>query len=97
VLANNPDSPGALHYVVHSYDQPDLAPRALAAARQFATVADGVPHQIHMPSHIYVDRGIWNASVLANVASLHAAYTSNATSGTPLGDWYHGSYFLQAR
>jgi hypothetical protein len=81
-----------LHYVIHAYDQPALASRALLAAEAFARVADGVPHQIHMPSHIYSDLGMWSDSVSANIGSLNAAY---AVANVRTGDWYHGSFFMQ--
>ena len=93
VLATNPVSPGALHYIIHAYDQPALAYKAKDAAYAFADIADGVPHQIHMPSHIYSDLGIWSDSVTANINSLNAAYSENEDKRT--GDWWHGSYFLQ--
>ena len=52
-----------------------------------------MPHQLHMPSHVYVDLGMWRAAVRSNVASLDAAWGE----GGRTHDWYHGSFFLQAR
>jgi len=92
VLLDVPDSPGALHYVIHSYDQPAPAYRALAAAYHYLNASVSVPHAIHMPSHIFGNLGLWSDMVEANVLSLDTAY---ATAGQPTGDWYHGSYFMQ--
>eukprot|EP00658_Telonema_sp_P-2_P015059 TRINITY_DN1576_c0_g1_i1.p1 TRINITY_DN1576_c0_g1~~TRINITY_DN1576_c0_g1_i1.p1 ORF type:complete len:233 (-),score=48.91 TRINITY_DN1576_c0_g1_i1:46-744(-) len=81
------------HYTVHAYDQPAMAWTALDAAYRFENNSCAVPHAVHMPSHIYSDRGIWNRSVLSNVASVNLAFAQS--NGTRDQDWYHGSYFLQ--
>ena len=73
VLAANPDHPGALHYLIHSYDFPDLADRGLAAARQYGNVAPSAPHALHMPSHVYSMLGMWQDSIKSNQAALSVA------------------------
>ena len=70
VLAANPEHPGALHYLIHAYDFPQLADRGLAAARQYGDVAPAAPHALHMPSHIYSMLGMWQESITANQAAL---------------------------
>src|SRR6266446_6850376 len=70
VLAANPEHPGALHYLIHAYDFPQLADRGLAAARQYGDVAPAAPHALHMPSHIYSMLGMWQESIKANQAAL---------------------------
>src|SRR6201987_4136251 len=70
VLAANPEHPGALHYLIHSYDFPALADRGLAAARTYGDVAPSGPHALHMPSHIYSMLGMWQESIKANQAAL---------------------------
>jgi hypothetical protein len=72
-LAERPDHPGVAHYLVHTYDSPPLAERGLAAARRFAAIAPSVPHALHMPSHIFTRRGLWDESIAANRASAAAA------------------------
>jgi hypothetical protein len=62
VLAAQPEHPGALHYLIHSYDFPPLADRGLAAAQRFGEVAPSAPHALHMPSHIYSMLGMWQES-----------------------------------
>lgn len=59
MTARDPNAPGALHYTVHAYDQPSTATKALSAAKGLALNSCLVPHAIHMPSHIYTDRGMW--------------------------------------
>lgn len=72
VLAAHPEHPGALHYLIHSYDFPELAERGLAAARLYGDVAPSAPHALHMPSHVYSMLGMWPESIRANAAALTA-------------------------
>jgi hypothetical protein len=53
VWAEQPNHPGVVHYLIHSYDVPALAPQGLKAARVYAAIAPAVPHAQHMPSHIF--------------------------------------------
>src|SRR5690242_2646815 len=66
VYAHTPDHPGALHYLVHVYDDPVHAEQALKAARAYAKAAAAVPHALHMPSHIFTRLGNWDESVATN-------------------------------
>ena len=75
VLAARPDHPGALHYLIHSYDFPSLAARGLPAAERYADVAPSAPHALHMPSHVYSMLGMWQESIRSNQAALRAANT----------------------
>ena len=65
----NPRHPGAVHYMIHSYDDPVHAPLGLRAARVYAQIAPAASHAQHMISHIYVALGYWAESVEANVKS----------------------------
>ncbi len=73
VLAENPSHPGALHYLIHSYDDPAHAKFALDAANAYAKVAPDAEHALHMPSHIYVAMGMWDEVISSNVASYEAS------------------------
>ena len=72
-LAAQPDHPGALHYLIHTYDFPPLADRGLPAARRYGEAAPSVPHALHMPAHIYSMLGMWQDSIKANQAALSVA------------------------
>ena len=63
VLVSQPDHPGALHYLIHSYDYTPLAQRALAAANKYAETAPAAQHAQHMPAHTYSMLGLWAQSV----------------------------------
>jgi tetratricopeptide (TPR) repeat protein len=68
-----PDHPGAAHYLIHSYDYPPIAEKGLGAARRYATIAPAAAHAQHMPSHIFTRRGYWSDSIASNLASVAAS------------------------
>ena len=73
LLAKYPGHPGVPHYLIHSYDYADLAPKGLPAARMYAGIAPSVPHALHMPSHIFSRLGLWEEMVEGNRTSYRAA------------------------
>jgi tetratricopeptide (TPR) repeat protein len=72
-----PDHPGFVHYIIHAYDAPPLAGRALDAARRYAKIAPDAPHALHMPSHTFTRLGYWQDSIDTNIASAEAARRVN--------------------
>jgi tetratricopeptide (TPR) repeat protein len=68
-----PDHPGLPHYIIHAYDHPPLAARALEAARRYADIAPSAPHALHMPSHTFTRVGSWQESVDTNLRSEQSA------------------------
>jgi tetratricopeptide (TPR) repeat protein len=68
-----PDHPGVTHYLIHSYDFPELADRGLPAADKYAKIAPAAPHAQHMPAHIYSMVGRWEASIRSNQRSVEVA------------------------
>lgn len=73
ILAENPQHPGALHYLIHAFDDPEHAALAIQAADRYAKVAPDAAHALHMPSHIYVAMGMWDEVVSSNIASYDAS------------------------
>jgi pentatricopeptide repeat protein len=73
IINENPQHPGALHYLIHSYDDPDHASLALEAANSYAQVAPDAEHALHMPSHIFVALGMWDEVIKSNIASYDAS------------------------
>jgi tetratricopeptide (TPR) repeat protein len=78
VLPEEPEHPGVAHYLIHSFDYPELAELALPAARVYAKLAPGSPHALHMPSHIFTRLGLWEESIASNLASEKKAATHAA-------------------
>ena len=76
-----PAHPGVAHYIIHAYDAPPLAPRALAAARSYASIAPVVPHALHMPSHTFTRVGYWKESIDTNRKSAEAARKAGGPAG----------------
>ena len=66
IFREHPTHPGAAHYIIHAFDDPLHAPLALYAADRYAEIAPDVEHALHMPSHIYVQLGLWDKVVMAN-------------------------------
>lgn len=79
-FARQPDHPGLAHYIIHSFDAPPLAPRALDAARRYAAIAPAAPHALHMPSHTFTRVGAWQESIETNAKSAAAARKDNAAA-----------------
>jgi hypothetical protein len=77
-----PNHPGLPHYIIHTYDYPELAQQGLDAARRYAKVAPEAPHALHMPSHIFVRVGMWPDAISSNVASAAAGRANAAKTGS---------------
>ncbi|MGH9510528.1 MAG: hypothetical protein ACRD2U_00165 [Terriglobales bacterium] len=92
VLAVEPNHPGVLHYLIHTYDTEDLAQLALPAARRYAQIAPAAPHALHMPSHIFARLGLWQDDINSNLASIAASRKYAALGGE--GHEFHAMDFL---
>ena len=79
LYAKQPEHPGLAHYIIHSYDVPALASRALDAAQRYAQIAPSAPHALHMPSHTFTRVGMWQQSIETNIASAAAARQQRVT------------------
>ncbi len=86
VLDANPEHPGITHYIIHSYDYPELADQALDAARRYAEIAPASAHANHMPSHIFTRRGLWRESIATNLNAAAAGRTFARSHGME-GRW----------
>ncbi len=84
VLAQIPDHPGAHHYIIHAYDFPGLADRALEVARNYGKLAPEVPHALHMPTHIFTRLGLWQESIDWNRRSAAAAWKNRVDGAISL-------------
>jgi len=80
LFPEQPDHPGIAHYIIHSYDVPPLAAKALDAARRYAKIAPSAPHALHMPSHTFTRVGSWQESIDTNIASAAAARRAGSTA-----------------
>jgi tetratricopeptide (TPR) repeat protein len=69
VYSKNPNHPGAAHYIIHSFDDPEHAVLALPAAYRYAEIAPEAHHARHMPSHIFLQLGMWPEAARSNESS----------------------------
>src|SRR6185295_14605090 len=69
VYRKNPNHPGAAHYIIHAFDDPEHAILALPAARRYAEIAPEAHHARHMPSHIFLQLGMWPEAAASNEAA----------------------------
>ncbi len=84
----NPNHPGAPHYAIHSFDDPLHAPLALQAAYRFSEIAPAVSHARHMPTHIFIQHGMWDR-VSINNESAYGAARELFRAGDSMGDAIH--------
>jgi tetratricopeptide (TPR) repeat protein len=69
-----PQHPGIPHYLIHAYDNAEMASRGMTAAKEYSRIAAGAPHALHMPSHIFTRLGLWEEAIASNVAAKSAAH-----------------------
>jgi tetratricopeptide (TPR) repeat protein len=94
LFAIEPDHPGVAHYLIHSYDKPQLAQLGLPAARRYAQIAPAAPHALHMPSHIFARVGLWQDDINSNLASVAATRKTAAMGMGGEGHQFHAMDFL---
>jgi tetratricopeptide (TPR) repeat protein len=94
LFAVDPDHPGVAHYLIHSYDKPQLAQLGLPAARRYAQIAPAAPHALHMPSHIFARVGLWQDDINSNLASIDATRKAAAMHMGGEGHQFHAMAFL---
>ena len=99
-----PRHPGVLHYLIHAYDDPVHAPLGLRAARTYAEVAPAAHHALHMPSHIFVQLGLWDRAAASNEDAWAASVAWTERRDLPLAKrdfhslgWLAYAYLQQGR
>jgi tetratricopeptide (TPR) repeat protein len=95
LFEEEPTHPGLAHYIIHAYDVPALAGRALGAARRYSDIAPDAPHALHMPSHTFTRLGYWQASIDSNVAAAAAARRQGQTAEELHASDYETYAYLQ--
>ena len=95
LFAEQPTHPGLAHYIIHAYDVPGLAGRALVAAQRYAEIAPDAPHALHMPSHTFTRLGYWQESIDSNVAAAAAARRQGQTAEELHASDYETYAYLQ--
>ena len=75
-MKRDPDHLGAIHYYIHTVEASNNPERALAGANRLAAIAPAAGHIVHMPAHIYIRTGDYEAAVRTNekAAEVDRAY-----------------------
>lgn len=99
IFEKNPNHPGAAHYFIHACDSPEMAGLALKAARRYAQIAPSAGHALHMPSHIFVQLGMWKDVEASNIAAVKAGEDAVARRKEPISraDWHSFSWLASAK
>jgi predicted Zn-dependent protease len=84
-----PEHPGIPHYLIHAYDNSEMAFRGVTAARKYSQIAPSAPHALHMPSHIYTRLGMWESSIASNLAARKTAHAQG-----DIGEELHAMDYL---
>jgi tetratricopeptide (TPR) repeat protein len=96
IFQRHPQHPGAAHYIIHAFDDPDHAILALPAARAYSKIAPSAAHALHMPSHIFVQLGMWDDVIASNIVAYKAADDLAIAKGLPRGrEDFHTLSWLQ--
>ena len=96
IFQRNPQHPGAAHYIIHSFDDPDHAILSLPAARAYSKIAPSAAHALHMPSHIFVQLGLWDDVIASNIVAYKAAVDLAEAKNLPRGrEDFHTLSWLQ--
>jgi len=96
VFQQNPNHPAAPHFIIHAFDDPEHAILALPAARAYAKIAPAAAHALHMPSHIFVQLGMWQDLYNSNTVAYKAAVDLNQRMHLPEGrEDFHTLAWLQ--
>ncbi|HEY2930386.1 MAG TPA: hypothetical protein VGK99_01465 [Acidobacteriota bacterium] len=95
VSAKNPNHPGAAHFIIHSFDDPEHAILALPAARRYAQIAPEAHHARHMPAHIFLQLGMWPDAAASNESAWSASDAWVKSKSLPLiRRDYHSLHWL---
>jgi tetratricopeptide (TPR) repeat protein len=94
LFAEEPNHPGVAHYLIHTYDKPEMAQMGLPAARRYAQLAPAAPHALHMPAHIFARLGLWQDDIDSNVRSIAATQKEASEHMGGEGHQFHAMDFL---
>ena len=98
VIKRDPNHLGAIHYYIHAVEASNNPERALAGANKLAALAPNAGHIVHMPAHIYIRTGDYEAAVTTNqkAAEVDRAYIkeTGAQGIYPMMYYSHNLHFV---
>jgi tetratricopeptide (TPR) repeat protein len=98
VIRRDPNHMGAVHYYIHAVEASPNPERALASANRLAALAPAAGHLVHMPAHIYIRTGYYDAAVKTNEQAAAADRAYIEASGVqglyPMMYYSHNLHFI---
>src|SRR5712692_10591453 len=98
VIRRDPNHMGAVHYYIHTVEASPNPDRALAGANRLAALAPAAGHLVHMPAHIYIRTGYYDAAVKTNEQAAAADRAYIEASGVqgiyPMMYYSHNLHFI---
>ena len=98
VMKRDPNHLGAIHYYIHSVEASNNPERALAGANKLAALAPGAGHIVHMPAHVYIRTGDYEAAVKTNEQAAEVDRTYIKATGAqgiyPMMYYSHNLHFV---
>jgi tetratricopeptide (TPR) repeat protein len=98
VMKRDPNHLGAIHYYIHAVEASPTPERALAGANKLAELAPNAGHIVHMPAHVYIRTGDYEAAVKTNeqAAAVDRAYIkATGVQGIyPMMYYSHNLHFI---
>jgi tetratricopeptide (TPR) repeat protein len=98
VLRRNPDHLGANHYYIHAVEASPHPEWALPSAQRLKVLAPAAGHLVHMPAHIDIRSGNYEAAARSNAYAADADRQYFKTTGEqgmyPMMYYSHNLHFL---
>jgi tetratricopeptide (TPR) repeat protein len=98
VIKRDPNHLGAIHYYIHAVEASNNPERALAGANKLAALAPNAGHIVHMPAHIYIRTGDYEAAVQTNQKAAEIDRTYIKETGAqgiyPMMYYSHNLHFV---
>jgi tetratricopeptide (TPR) repeat protein len=98
VMKRDPNHLGAIHYYIHAVEASPNPERALAGANKLAALAPAAGHIVHMPAHVYIRTGDYEAAIKTNekAAEVDRAYIkATGVQGIyPMMYYSHNLHFI---
>ncbi len=98
VIKRDPNHLGAIHYYIHAVEASNNPERALAGANRLAALAPNAGHIVHMPAHIYIRTGDYEAAVQTNQKAAEVDRTYIKETGAqgiyPMMYYSHNLHFV---
>lgn len=92
VLSKNPRHPGANRYLIQATDDPENTGLGIVAVENLAHIETDAAEAIHIPSHYWLQHGMWNEVAESNWRAFESSMAWVAANGWSLPDLNQHNY-----